>query len=195
MAPLFVSFAGVIVVAVALAPAAAEAPFTLVRWDANDTGPVLAPGGCPGDCDEYGARDVWVYQAPNGTYIMHYDAAGPTAWLSSRAVSANAYNWTKEGPILQLGTPPAQDTASASYGTTYYDAPTGQWHMFYLGTPNTSPPPDRIPSFPYLTMKAYGGASAYGPWVKQYEVVPFRPVPGSEWQELDGGGDVLGVPR
>ena len=44
--------------------------------------------------------------------------------------------------------------------------------MFYLGTPHTSPAPDRIPAFPYLTMKAQA-KSIEGPWVKQYDVTPF----------------------
>jgi len=44
--------------------------------------------------------------------------------------------------------------------------------MFYLGTPNTSPAPNRIPAFPYLTMKTKA-LSLEGPWIKQYEVQPF----------------------
>ena len=48
----------------------------------------------------------------------------------------------------------------------------GVWHMFYLGTPHTSPAPDRIPAFPYLTMKAQS-KSLEGPWIKQYDVQPF----------------------
>jgi len=44
--------------------------------------------------------------------------------------------------------------------------------MFYLGTPHTTPAPDRIPSFPYLTMKAKS-RSLEGPWIKQYDVKPF----------------------
>lgn len=48
------------------------------------------------------------------------------------------------------------------------------WHMFYVGTPNTTPPPYRIPVFPYLTMKAWS-TSLKGPWIKQYDVVALPP--------------------
>ena len=48
--------------------------------------------------------------------------------------------------------------------------------MFYIGTPNAGPPPDRVPVFPYLTLKAQSQSPA-GPWQKQPEVVPFRPQP------------------
>lgn len=47
------------------------------------------------------------------------------------------------------------------------------WHMFYLGTYNTTPAPDRIPAFPYLTMKAKSIALT-GPWLKQYDVTPLQ---------------------
>eukprot|EP00698_Gefionella_okellyi_P026091 TRINITY_DN9844_c0_g1_i1.p1 TRINITY_DN9844_c0_g1~~TRINITY_DN9844_c0_g1_i1.p1 ORF type:complete len:347 (+),score=60.31 TRINITY_DN9844_c0_g1_i1:81-1121(+) len=148
----------------------------LQRWDAKDTGIVMTYGKGPNQCDIYGARDVWVYRAPNGTYIMHYDAAGPLGWLSARAISNDLVNWERQGPILSLGAPGSGDSASASYGTTYYDSTSKSWAMFYLGTPNTTPPPDRIPSFPYLTFKATSD-SAWGPWLKQYDVIPFRPTP------------------
>jgi predicted GH43/DUF377 family glycosyl hydrolase len=50
--------------------------------------------------------------------------------------------------------------------------------MFYLGTPNVTPPPDNIPSFPYLTLKAQS-KNPYGPWTKQQNVTTFRPVAGT----------------
>jgi len=65
------------------------------------------------------------------------------------------------GALLDFGGKEEMDSASASYGVTYFDGKT--WHMFYLGTPHTSPAPDLIPAFPYLTMKAKG-ASPAGPW-------------------------------
>jgi len=46
--------------------------------------------------------------------------------------------------------------------------------QFYLGTPNCTPAPARVPSPPYLTMKAISDSPG-GPWVKQPKVVPFRP--------------------
>ena len=103
---------------------------------------------------------------------MHYDGAGPKGWLACLATSRDLTHWTKKGPVLDLGAPGSDDSASASYGTTYWDGTT--WHMFYLGTPHASHAPDRIPSPPYLTMKARSDSPS-GPWVKEPNVVPFRP--------------------
>jgi predicted GH43/DUF377 family glycosyl hydrolase len=145
-------------------------PAAARRMEAKDHGIVLRHGDGPDKCDILGARDVWVFEA-NGVYYMHYDAAGPKGWLCALAMSEDLFNWEKKGPILNLGKPGEDDSKSASYGVTYYDGK--KWHMFYLGTPNTSKPPDRIPSFPYLTMKAKGNSPA-GPWSKQKSVFPFR---------------------
>jgi predicted GH43/DUF377 family glycosyl hydrolase len=145
-------------------------PEAVLRMDAKDHGVILYYGDGPDSCDIYGARDVWVYEF-DGVYYMHYDAAGPKGWLASLAISQDGIRWQKKGPILSFGNPGEDDAKSASYGVTYFDG--AVWHMFYLGTPNTSPPPDRIPSFPYLTMKAKGKGPA-GPWVKQKDVIPFR---------------------
>ncbi|MBI2433377.1 MAG: hypothetical protein HYV26_10940, partial [Candidatus Hydrogenedentes bacterium] len=141
-------------------------PSTNLRLEAQDHGVILRHGDGPERCDELGARDVWVFEA-DGTYYMHYDAAGPTGWLASLAVSTDLVHWEKKGPILELGAPGEDDSASASYGLTFFDH--GTWHLFYLGTPNTSPAPDRVPSFPYLTMKARATSPA-GPWTKQKNV-------------------------
>jgi predicted GH43/DUF377 family glycosyl hydrolase len=148
-------------------------PFTEKRLPAEDHGVVLRHGDGPDQCDIYGARDVWVFEH-GGSYFMHYDAAGPTAWLSALATSKDLVHWTKHGPVLELGKPGDGDSKSASYGVTYFDGDV--WHMFYLGTPHTTPAPDRIPGFPYLTMKATGRSPA-GPWVKQPEVTPWRLIP------------------
>jgi predicted GH43/DUF377 family glycosyl hydrolase len=145
-------------------------PEAMLRMDAKDYGIVLKYGDGPDKCDILGARDAWVFE-DNGTYYMHYDAAGPKGWLSSLATSKDLINWEKKGPILDFGKPGEDDSKSASYGVTYLDGK--QWHMFYLGTPNVTAPPNRIPAFPYLTMKAKG-SSPTGPWIKQKEVVPFR---------------------
>lgn len=146
-------------------------PAASLRLPARDHGVVLKHGG---DHDRYGARDVWVWEA-GGTYYMHYDAAGPTAWLAALATSRDLIHWDKKGPVLQLGAPGEDDSKSASYGVTYREG--NLWHMFYLGTPNTSPAPDRVPSFPYLTMKARA-SSPEGPWTKQPGVTPWRPTAG-----------------
>ena len=162
-------------------------PEATLRMDARDHGVVLRYGDGPGQCDVLGARDVWVFQA-DGTYYMHYDAAGPKGWLCSLAVSKDLIHWEKKGPILDFGGPDEDDSRSASYGVTYLDG--DQWHMFYLGTPNVSPAPNLIPSFPYLTMKAKG-ESAAGPWVKQTDVVPFRTKPDTYYSVTASPGQVI----
>ena len=162
-------------------------PEATLRMDAQDHGIVLRYGDGPDQCDILGARDVWVFE-DNGTYYMHYDAAGPLGWLSSLAVSKDLINWEKKGPILDLGEPGEDDSKSAAYGVTYLDGE--QWHMFYLGTPNVTAPPDLIPGFPYLTMKAKG-SSPTGPWEKQKNVVPFRTKPDTYYSITASPGQII----
>ena len=162
-------------------------PAATLRMDAKDYGIVLRYGDGPDRCDILGARDVWVFEA-DGVYYMHYDGAGPKGWLCSLAVSKDLLHWEKKGPILDFGKPGEDDAKSASYGVTYREG--REWHMFYLGTPNVSPPPDLVPSFPYLTMKAKGGSPA-GPWNKQKEVVPFRTKPGTYYSITASPGHVI----
>lgn len=164
-----------------------ERPVATRRMPAQDHGIVLAYGDAPDKCDIYGARDPWVYES-EGVYYLHYDAAGDLGWLCALATSKVGIDWTKQGAVLQLGEPGTEDSRSSSYGTTYFDG--SQWHMFYLGTPNTSPAPDRIPAFPYLTMKATGD-SAVGPWHKQYPIIPFRPKPGSYYADTASPGHII----
>ena len=162
-------------------------PAATLRMDAKDHGIVLRYGDGPDKCDILGARDVWVFE-DDGVYYMHYDGAGPRGWLCSLAVSTDLLTWEKKGPILDFGKPGEDDAKSASYGVTYREGK--EWHMFYLGTPNVSPPPDLVPSFPYLTMKAKG-ESAAGPWNKQKEVVPFRTKPGTYYSITASPGHVI----
>jgi len=162
-------------------------PEAHLRMNAQDHGIVLRYGDGPDQCDILGARDVWVFEA-SGTYYMHYDAAGPEGWLSSLAVSKDLVHWEKRGPILDFGKAGEEDAAGACYGVTFYDS--NEWHMFYLGTPNASNPPDLVPSFPYLTMKARG-SSPEGPWIKQKSVVPFRTKPGAYYSLTASPGHVI----
>ncbi len=164
-----------------------ERPAVTRRMSALDHGIVLKYGDAPDGSDLYGARDPWVFEA-DGVYYLHYDGAGEQGWLCVLATSPDGVNWTKHGARLQMGAPGTPDSRSSSYGSTYYDG--SRWHMFYLGTPNTSPAPDRIPAFPYLTMKA-SGDSAAGPWHKQYDVVPFRLKPGSYYQDTASPGQII----
>ncbi len=162
-------------------------PAATLRMDAQDHGVVLRHGDGPGQCDRLGARDIWVFVADD-TYYMHYDAAGPKGWLCALAVSEDLLTWEKRGAVLDFGASDADDSKSASYGVTYRDG--DQWHMFYLGTPNTSSPPDRIPAFPYLTMKARGSGPA-GPWRKQPDVTPFRTQPDTYYSITASPGHVV----
>lgn len=157
------------------------------RLEAKDQGVVLKHGDGPQQCDYIGARDVWVYKA-DATYYMHYDGAGVKGWLACLATSTDLVHWAKKGPALELGTPGQMDSASASYGTTFWDG--SKWHMFYLGTPHTSPPPDRVPWFPYTTMKAQS-ASAAGPWIKQSGVTPFSPKKGTYYSDTASPGQIV----
>ncbi|MGH7962228.1 MAG: hypothetical protein ACRERD_10455 [Candidatus Binatia bacterium] len=162
-------------------------PRATLRLAASDYGVVLRHGDGPDQCDLYGARDVWVYEA-HGIYYLHYDAAGPTGWLCALATSNDLIRWKKKGPVLTLGNPGEEDAASASYCVTYSDG--APWHLFYLGTPHATPPPERIPAFPYLTMKAKSSSPA-GPWQKQKTVTPFRPKPGTYYSATASPGQVI----
>jgi len=61
-------------------------PTAEYRLAARDHGPVLHHGDGPGQCDYLGARDIWVWE-DGGMYFMHYDGAGPSAWLTCLATS------------------------------------------------------------------------------------------------------------
>jgi len=162
-------------------------PAVRYRLDAKDHGIVFRHGGGPERCDALGARDVWVWQY-DGTYYMHYDGAGPKGWLACLATSKNATKWKAAGPALDFGSPGEKDAASASYGVTFFDKQ--KWHMFYLGTPNTSPAPDLVPAFPYLTMKAEAHSPA-GPWTKRYDIEPFTPQPNTYYSATASPGHVI----
>ena len=162
-------------------------PVAALRMDAVDQGIVLKHGDGPDKCDVQGARDIWVFQSGD-TFYMHYDGAGPKAWLACLATSKDLFHWRKKGPVLALGKPGEEDSASASYGTTFLDD-AGTWHMYYLGTPNVTMP-GNIPTFPYLTLKAKG-TSPTGPWTKQPDVIPFRPPPGTYYPPTASPGQII----
>ena len=163
-------------------------PSCSYRMEAADIGVVLAYGDGPDSCDIHGARDLWVYRANDSVYCMHYDAAGPSGWLAALATSRDLVHWQKKGPVLNLGGKDEPDSKSASYGTTYSDGK--KWHMFYLGTPNVTPAPDFIPSFPYLNLKAES-ESPFGPWVKQRGVIPFEPKEGTFYSSTASPGFIV----
>jgi predicted GH43/DUF377 family glycosyl hydrolase len=144
-------------------------PSTNSRAACIDEGVVLTYGNGPDSCDTYGIREAIVNKS-GGIYYLFYDGAGRQGWLACLAESSDLRNWVKKGPILTLGDATHADHKSASAPWVIKEGE--EWHMFYLGTPNTSPAPDRIPAFPYLTMKAKSNSLA-GPWIKQYNVRPF----------------------
>ena len=163
-------------------------PTCKYRMEANDVGVVMHYGDGPDSCDVRGARDLWVYRANDSVFCMHYDAAGPSGWLASLATSTDLVKWQKKGPVLQLGQKNEPDSRSASYGTTWFDGK--KWHMFYLGTPNVTPAPDFIPSFPYLNMKAESD-SPFGPWIKKRGIIPFMPKEGTFYSSTASPGFIV----
>lgn len=162
-------------------------PSVKFRLDAEDTGIVFEHGNGPDSCDYLGARDIWVWKYKN-TYYMHYDGAGPKGWLTCLAVSKDLYNWIPKGKTIDFGKPGTADCASSSYGTVYYDG--NKWHMFYLGTPNTSSAPNYVPSFPYMTMKAES-KSLFGPWEKHYSITPFTVEPNTYYSSTASPGHII----
>jgi len=157
------------------------------RMPAHDAGVVLRHGDGPDSCDVYGAREAIAFEA-DGVYYMHYDGAGPVGWVACLATSTDLVHWTKRGPALRLGGAGTPDAKSASAPWVCREG--GTWHMFYMGTPNTSPPPDRVPSFPYMTLKARS-SSPEGPWEKEYNVVPFRPTEGTYYSITASPGFIV----
>jgi len=141
------------------------------RMNAVDEGIVLRYGDGPDSCDVYGAREA-IVNKDKGVYYLFYDGAGKDGWRACLAEGRDLKTWVKRGAILQLGEAGSNDSKSASAPWVIKEKDT--WHMFYLGTPNTTPAPDRIPAFPYLTMKAHS-KTLEGQWIKQYDVTPFLP--------------------
>ena len=159
-------------------------PSAKLRMEARDQGVILRHGDGPRQCDYLGAREALIFEE-HGVYHLFYDGAGPKGWLACLATSKDLKTWEKKGPVLDFGKPGEDDSAAAVSPWVYFD---GQnWHMFYVATPNAYPAPDYIPALPYLTMKARSKSLA-GPWVKQPEVIPFRPKPGTYYADTANAG-------
>ena len=164
-------------------------PAATQRVACTDEGIVLRYGDGPDSCDTYGAREA-ILNKKGGKYCLFYDGAGKDGWRACLAESSDLKTWEKKGAILKLGDPGSDDSKSAS--APWVIKSKGVWHMFYLGTPHTTPAPDRIPSFPYLTMKARS-RSLEGPWIKQYNVHPFQPDANSFYTVTSSPGYIVKV--
>lgn len=162
-------------------------PATAARLACSDEGIVLRYGDGPDSCDTYGIREA-VVNKEGDTYYLFYDGAGKEGWVACLAESKDLRSWTKKGPILSLGAPGTNDSKSAS--SPWVIKEKDEWHMFYVGTPNTSPAPYRIPAFPYLTMKARS-KSLRGPWIKQYDVTALPPKANSYYTVTSSPGFVV----
>lgn len=166
-------------------------PVATMRIPCIDEGIIMRYGDGPDSCDAYGAREAIVNRIGN-TYYLFYDGAGKDGWIACLAESKDLKTWRKKGPILTLGAPGTKDAKSAA--SPWVIKEKGIWNMFYLGTPHASPPPDRIPEFPYLTMKAWS-RSLEGPWIKQYDVIPFLPKAGTFYATTASPGYVVRIKK
>lgn len=160
-------------------------PVARLRMEARDYGIVLRSG--MDWFDTMGARDVALHDH-EGVYYLHYDGASEKGWRACLAVSRDMVSWEKRGPIFEFGEPGEEDSAYAGYGPVIFDGE--KWHIWYVAAYNTSGSPEQIPAVPYLTMKACADSPA-GPWVKQPEVVPYRPIPGTWCEDTANAGDIL----
>ncbi|QYM78434.1 hypothetical protein K0B96_14185 [Horticoccus luteus] len=154
-------------------------PSAQLRLAARDQGVIFRHGEGPAQCDMLGAREANVF-LEDGVYHLFYDGAGPRGWLVCLATSRDLVHWERHGPLLDFGSPGSPDSATATSPWVIHDGT--QWRMFYVASPNASPAPDYIPSFPYLTLTATAPRLA-GPWTKHYDVRPFVPQPGT-WHSL-----------
>ena len=159
----------------------------VLRMEIEDEGLVMPCATGPDSCDTYGAREAVVVEY-DGTYYLHYDGAGKTGWLSCLATSKDLRHWEKHGLQLTLGAEGQPDSRSASSPWLVQDG--NKWHMFYVGTQFCTPVPDRIPSTPYVTLKAEADHPA-GPWRKRYDIIPFSNEAGTYYSDTASPGDVV----
>jgi predicted GH43/DUF377 family glycosyl hydrolase len=162
-------------------------PVAKYRMEAEDVGIVLPYGNGPDSCDIQGAREA-VINKENDIYYLFYDGAGPRGWLASLATSRDLVNWEKKGKLMDFGKKGEPDQAAVTSPWIVREGNT--WHMFYLGTPNTNQAPDYVPMFPYLTLKAKSKNIA-GPWIKQPDVIPFRPKENSFYSSTCSPGYII----
>jgi predicted GH43/DUF377 family glycosyl hydrolase len=162
-------------------------PAVRQRISCEDQGIVLRYGDGRDSCDVFGAREALINKAGD-TYYLFYDGAGKDGWKACLAESKNLTTWSKKGPILEFGEPGTKDAKCVA--APWVIRSNNTWHMFYFGSPNTTPAPYRIPAFPYSTMKAKATSLA-GPWIKQYDVIPFSTKEGSFYSVTASPGFIV----
>lgn len=162
-------------------------PVATLRLNAFGAKRILRHGSGPDRCDYLGAREAICFRWDD-TYYLYYDGAGPTGWLACLATSKDLQHWNLKGPKLSLGAPGQDDAGTATSPWTVFDG--SWWHMFYVGSRTTTPPPDRIPAVPYFTLTAKS-RHPDGPWIKQGNVVPFRTKPGTYYADSASPGQIV----
>ncbi len=162
-------------------------PAATMRLDASDSGPIIRHGEGPNRCDYLGAREAIAFHVGN-TYYLHYDGAGPRGWLACLATSRDLRHWDLKGPVLDFGDKGEDDSGTAASPWTIFDGKL--WHMFYVGTPFTTAPPNRIPGTPYSTLTATSPSPA-GPWTKSKGFHPFSPQPGTYDADTASPGQII----
>lgn len=162
-------------------------PVAKLRLNAFDAHPIIRHGSGPDRCDYLGAREAICFRA-DGKYYLYYDGAGPTGWRACLATSTDLRHWNLKGPVLDLGAPGEDDAGTATSPWTVFDG--SWWHMFYVGSRTTTPPPNRIPAVPYFTLTAKSKHPG-GPWTKQKNIVPFRPKPGTYYSTEASPGQIV----
>ena len=162
-------------------------PYPSYRLNAVDQGMFLEYGKGPNQCDSMNAREAMI-NCVDGTYYLYYDGAGAKGWVSCLAVSRDLKTWERKGPLLEFG-PGAADSAAACSPWIIKDEK-NLWHMYYLGTPNTTGGTDKIPIAPYLALHATSTSPA-GPWTKRYDPVPFSTKAGTYYSMSAYPGHVI----
>ena len=162
-------------------------PYPSYRMDAVDQGKFLDYGKGPNQCDSMNAREALINYV-DGTYYLYYDGAGPNGWVACLAVSTDLKTWERKGPLLDFG-PGGADSAAACSPWIIKDD-NNLWHMYYLGTPNTTGGADKIPIAPYLALHATSTSPA-GPWTKRYNPVPFSTKEGTYYSMSAYPGHII----
>ena len=162
-------------------------PYAGYRMDAVDQGKILPYGLGPNQCDSMNAREALINYV-EGKYYLYYDGAGPNGWVACLAESTDLTTWVRKGPILDFGPGSADSAAACSPWIIKDDS--NVWHMYYLGTPNTTGGTDKIPIAPYLALHATS-ASPAGPWTKQYSPAPFTTKAGTYYSMSAYPGHVI----